>query len=185
MDKLEPKIGRLLLSEPFLTDLHFKRSVILLTEHNEGGSLGFVLNKPISLTINEAVDDFPTFDSNLYLGGPVRNDSLYFIHTFGDKIEGSIHIKKGLYWGGNFEQLKDYALTGQIQPHQVRFFIGYSGWGPQQLENELGHQSWVVANGRVKQIMQEPTTTLWKDLLSGMGNEYAILSNFPDNPSMN
>ncbi|MCB0397307.1 MAG: YqgE/AlgH family protein [Flavobacteriales bacterium] len=185
MRKLKPRQGRLLLSEPFLTDLHFKRSVILLTEHTKEGSLGFILNKPISLTLNDAVDDFPTFDAPLYLGGPVRNDSLFFIHTAGAKIPGSMKIRDGLFWGGDFEALKTLVITNKISESQVRFFVGYSGWAPDQLEYELNHQSWVVAKGEVPDIMEGESETLWKSLLQHMGTEYAILSNFPENPSLN
>lgn len=185
MKKIPPKPGRLLLSEPFLTDLHFKRSVILLTEHSAEGSLGFVLNKPISLNINDAIEDFPSFDAPLYLGGPVRNDSLFFIHTLGDKLSGSVQIRPGLFRGGDFEQLQSLVLTDRISARDIRFFVGYSGWAPRQLNSELKQQSWLVAQGEINHIMQEETDNLWQLLVKEMGNEYDVLSRFPDNPSLN
>ena len=79
-NKLQPESGRFLISEPFLADPNFKRTVILLTEHGEEGSVGFVLNRPTKLTINNVLEDFPDFDAPLHVGGPVQQDTLHFIH---------------------------------------------------------------------------------------------------------
>ena len=79
-NKLVPKKGRLLASEPYLPDPNFERTIILLTEHNEDGSVGFVLNKPSESIINEVVEEIKGFQSKIYIGGPVQQDTLHFIH---------------------------------------------------------------------------------------------------------
>ncbi|MCD4737049.1 MAG: YqgE/AlgH family protein, partial [Bacteroidales bacterium] len=79
----EPTKGKILISEPFLTDYYFKRSVVLLAEHNEDGSFGLILNKPVNLEFNDILKNFPTFHGQMFLGGPVKTDSLFFIHTLG------------------------------------------------------------------------------------------------------
>src|SRR4051812_40076623 len=97
----EIKAGRLLLSEPFMFDENFKRTVVLVCEHNDdNGTVGLILNKPIELGLNDIVEDFPLFDSKVFLGGPVGTDTLQFLHSLGDKIEDSLQLGEGLYWGG-------------------------------------------------------------------------------------
>src|SRR5664279_3457863 len=131
--KLNPEKGKLLVSEPFLNDPNFKRTIILLTEHSEEGSVGFILNKPTDLKFNDTVDDFPDFDAPIYFGGPVQLNALQFIHKAGKVIEGSIEISDGLYWGGNFDSLRDLVEAHAVDPDDFRFFIGYSGWEDGQL----------------------------------------------------
>lgn len=182
---LKPKKGRLLISKPYLHDPYFKRSVVLLTEHSKDGSVGFILNKQVDMQIDEAVEEFPEFDSHIYLGGPVQRDSLYYIHTLGDTISDSVEIKEGIYWGGNFEVLKVLIESGKIKRSEVKFFMGYSGWDAAQLANELKNDSWLVADiGEIDLINTKPDK-LWPDILRGMGGEYKILANFQEHPSLN
>ena len=89
---MKPIQGSLLVSEPFLLDSYFKRAVVLLSEHDEKGTLGFILNKPTDVKLNDAVDDFPDFDVPLYFGGPVETDTLFYIHTIGPMLEGAKEI---------------------------------------------------------------------------------------------
>lgn len=183
--KLKPQKGKLLVSEPFLHDPFFKRSVILLTEHNDDGTVGFILNKPINVKLHDAIDDFPKFDAELYLGGPVQRDSLYYIHTLGETIVESVEIFEGIYWGGNFEVLKVLIESNKVDPSELRFFMGYAGWGSEQLAGELKKQSWIVTNAKIKHIMDTDPTTLWQELLKKQGKDYAMLSSFSEYPSLN
>ena len=82
------KKGRVLISEPFLSDHYFRRSVVYLTEHNQEGSFGFVLNKPLEISIKEIVDDFPESDFPISVGGPVANNTVHFMHTLGEMVPG-------------------------------------------------------------------------------------------------
>ena len=185
LTKLKPCKGRLLISEPFLNEPYFKRSVILLAEHNEEGSIGFILNKPIDIKLTRAIPDFPEYKGTLFLGGPVSKNQLFFIHTLGSKIEGSIEIMKDLFLGGNINELKKMITKKEIKSSDFRFFAGYSGWGPEQLNNELKAKSWIVTDATREQIMDENTIRLWGNVLKTMGNEYAMMANFPENPSLN
>lgn len=182
---LKPKKGRLLISKPYLHDPYFKRSVVLLTEHSKEGSVGFILNKEVDINIDEAIEEFPDFESKLYLGGPVQKDSLYYIHTIGDTISDSVEINKGIYWGGNFEVLKVLIESRKIKKSELKFFMGYSGWSADQLANELKNDSWLVADINKVDIINTEPEDLWPDIIRGMGKEYAVLANFPEHPSLN
>lgn len=182
---IQPGTGVLLISEPFLADSYFKRSVVLLSEHDDKGTLGFILNKPTDVNINDAVDDFPNFPSRLYFGGPVDTDTLFYIHTIGSELEGARQISNGIYWGGNYDQLKQMILAGRVTPEMIRFYAGYSGWDAQQLEGELNQHSWMVSHGNKGFTFFDDPDNLWSQVLKSMGKEFAMMANFPEDPSLN
>ena len=185
MESLPPACGRFLISDPSLQDFYFRKSVVILAEHNEEGSFGLIVNKPVSVQLSEVVRDFPPFDSKVYLGGPVKTDSLFYIHTCGDLIKESMKILDGLYWGGDIDQIRDLILKGTLTPGQIRFYIGYSGWSPKQLDQELEMKSWVISQARAKQVITNKPDKLWSDLLHSMGGEYMLWANFPADVTMN
>ena len=182
---IKPSKGKILISEPFLIDYYFKRSVVLLAEHNEDGTFGLIINKPVDIALSDVLHDFPEFDSPVYLGGPVKTDNLYFIHTLADRIENSLQIIDGLYWGGDIELVKELIKLGEITPRDIKFFVGYSGWVSKQLEGELARNSWLVNTIKAKQVMESNPQKLWKDSLKKLGGEYAYWTNFPSDPVMN
>ena len=157
---MKPAQGALLISEPFLRDFYFRRSVILLAEHNESGSFGLILNKPIDIKINEIVKDFPSFDANLFIGGPVGTDSLFVLHTLGNKISKSSKISQGLYWGGDIQMIREMIAAKAISPGEIRFYIGYSGWGAKQLDKELDQKSWLVTKAKAGVMLEDPAENL-------------------------
>lgn len=179
-----PSRGKLLISEPFLSDPCFKRTVILLSEHNEEGTTGFILNKPTDLSLNDGVQDFPEFDVPLYFGGPVHTDILHYIHKV-PNIEGCKEIIPGLYWGGNIEQLKVLMDTGQIKPGEIRFYAGYSGWMPNQLNSEIREKSWIISPVNVSVALNYNPASMWSEVLKSMGKEFAIIAGFPEDPGLN
>lgn len=184
-NKLEPKKGRLLISEPFLADPYFRRTVVLLCEHNEEGSFGFVLNKFIDIGVNELIEDLPHLGSRISMGGPVQSGNLYYIHTLGEKIQGSMEIVKGIFMGGDFDMLKILLKSGNIEKGQIRFFVGYAGWGQDQLDEEMKERSWLVTAADPQALMDSKKDDLWRQTLMEMGKEYAMLANFPEDPSLN
>ncbi len=181
----EPSKGKILISEPFLNDPNFKRSIILLSEHNDEGTVGFILNKPTQLKVTQLLDDFPEFDSMVNFGGPVQVDTLQFVHRLGDIIEGSTEIAEGLYWGGSFDNLKELIRLNRVSPEDIRFFLGYSGWTGGQLDDEIKINSWIVTSATVENVFSDEPDKLWADILKGMGKKFAILASFPENPSVN
>lgn len=176
--------GKLLLSAPFLHDI-FKRSVILLTEHNEEGSVGFILNKPTEYKLHEIIDDFPEFDAKVFLGGPVQQDSVNIIHKAGNILTGGHQIADGVYWGGDFEMLKILIAGNELDPADFKFFLGYSGWSSGQLLNEMKQTSWYVNKFSAANVFSNNHETLWNDILRSKGKEFSILTTFPDDPSVN
>lgn len=181
----KPNQGSLLISEPFLVDSYFKRSVVLLSEHDDKGTLGFILNKPTDVSLNEAVDDFPEFKVPLYFGGPVETDTLFYIHTLGDRLRGAKKIVNGIWWGGDYDHLKFLIESSQVRHDQIRFYAGYSGWEPKQLDTELKEKSWLVFDSSPQLAFASEPESLWRQVLRSMGSEYAILANFPEDPNLN
>jgi putative transcriptional regulator len=184
-DNQEPQKGKVLISEPFLMDNYFKRSIVLITEHNTEGTVGFVLNKPVNVNINEVVESFPKMEADLSLGGPVSTNTLHYLHTLGDIIPNSIPVIGNIYWGGDYSVVERLISSGSINREQIRFFLGYSGWSPSQLEQELTNNAWVVADIKPEEIMLPLNKQFWTKTLRRMGKKYEMWSNFPENPEMN
>lgn len=183
---LIPQKGDLLISEPFLADPNFIRTVILLCEHNEEGSFGFIINKPSGVLLGEAVQEFHDSKFEVFVGGPVQQDTLHFIHRQGEAIEGSVKIRDGLYWGGDFEQLKFLVNEQIIQEKDFKFFVGYSGWAEGQLMEEMNLKSWIISrNVNIEQVFDTDTESLWQEVLHTMGGKYKVISNFPVDPRLN
>ena len=178
--------GQLLIAEPsIIGDLSFNRSVILLADHNEEGSVGFILNKPLEYTINDLIPDIES-SFIIYNGGPVEQDNLYFIHTIPELITNSIEISNGIFWGGDFELTKNLINEGKINKEDIRFFLGYTGWSSNQLEEELQANSWIIfSNTYVSSILKKSSKQFWKEKIIELGGEYIIWSNAPENPILN
>jgi putative transcriptional regulator len=184
-NNISPQKGRILIAEPFLPGDYFSRSVILLVAYSEKGAVGFILNKKIEFSMQEVFSDFPEFEAQVFLGGPVSADSIYYIHKLGDILPGSIHVLGNLYWGGDFGALKTQVARGLISPADIRFFLGYSGWDAGQLERELKENSWLVTNVEEEAVMKDPNETSWTDFVKKAGNRYKVWENYPENPMMN
>ncbi|MEY2629109.1 MAG: hypothetical protein RLZZ469_4 [Bacteroidota bacterium] len=178
--------GQLLIAEPsIIGDLSFNRSVILLADHNEEGSVGFILNKPLKYTIKDVLPEIEA-KFKIYNGGPVEQDNLYFIHNVPDLIPNSIEISNGIFWGGNFELTKDLINQGLIKKKNIRFFLGYTGWDSEQLENEMQSNSWILSkNIYKKDILGKSSAHFWKEKILELGGDYLIWSNAPENPILN
>lgn len=183
---LNPSAGKLLISEPFLADPNFKRSVILLTEYGEEGSIGFILNQPSNLVVKDLIPDLWMADFPVFIGGPVEIDTIHFVHRCYNKLGGGEEIADGIYWGGDFETLKLLVNNNSIQEDEVKFFLGYSGWGFNQLEDELATNTWIVSDQYHQDtIFSNNEDELWKEVIINLGPKYAHVSNFPIDPNLN
>lgn len=181
---IRPKQGTILISEPSLKDFYFRQSVVLLAEHNEDGTFGVIINKPVDLRLDEVVNGFPGCGHPVYLGGPVKTDSLFFIHTL-PEIDNSMRIMEGLFWGGDIEVVRDLLEGNKLLEEQIRFFLGYSGWQPSQLDREISEKSWVLSHATARELITSPPEDLWASYLKNMGSDYAIWANFPADPALN
>jgi putative transcriptional regulator len=166
-------------------DNYFKRSIVLITEHNAEGTVGFVLNKPINMKVNEIMAEFPPINSVVSLGGPVQTNTLHYLHTLGDIIPGSVKVMDNVYWGGEYEVIKRLLESGSLTNENIRFFLGYSGWQANQLEDELNDNAWVVADIGSTEIMTPMSKYFWNKTLHRLGKKFQMWSNFPENPQMN
>ncbi len=184
-NNIPPQKGRVLIAEPFLPGSYFSRSVILLVSHSPKGSVGFILNKEIDFEIQDVFPDFPDFPASVFLGGPVSTDSIYYLHKLGKQLPGSINVMGNLFWGGDFDVLKSQISAGVVQPSDIHFFLGYSGWEAGQLEAELKEDSWLVTDVDEETIMREFSDDSWANFVKKAGNQYSIWEHFPENPSLN
>ena len=182
----KPQKGSLLLSDPFEIDVHFTRSVVLICNHDENGTFGFVLNNYVDLSAKELHGELESFSGRVSIGGPVDKTNLYYIHRFGDSVTGSEHIIDDLYFGGSFDEVLEQIKSDPQSEKMVRFFIGYSGWSADQLEEELQQNTWIVVNNyTIEQIMSTLNQNLWKETMALQGIKYKLLSDFPINPDNN
>lgn len=177
--------GNLLIAEPStIADKSFNRSIILLAEHNENGSVGFILNKPSKYLLKDLVFEIQS-DMKVFIGGPVEQENLYFVHTVPELIPDSIEIVQGIYWGGNYEAVKSLLNQNLIKNSEIRFFLGYSGWSFEQLEAELKEKTWAIIENTYSNVFKINDAESWREKLLEMGGKYRMWANSPEDPMMN
>ncbi len=184
MDTTNFQKGSILIAELALTgDASFSRSIILLVEHNDEGTVGFVLNKRLDYQLSDLLPEIKN-DFKLFKGGPVNQGNLYYLHKIPERLPGSIAIGEGLYWGGDFNNLYEALKNGELSSKEIKFFLGYSGWMPNQLEHEINTDSWIVTPNEFD-VLQTDSPEIWKEKIEQQGGEYLIWANSPENPSYN
>ncbi len=177
--------GKILLSEPFMVDNNFKRSAVLLVDHEVDGSVGYILNKKLDVRLNDILANFPDLDMPVYYGGPVQQDSIHYIHNIGELLDNSKQVANGVYWGGDFEKLKFLVQSELVKPHNIRFFVGYSGWSEGQLEEEMELGSWLLADLHANYVFKENPEELWRSIMERKGTNYEVIAQLPDGSFMN
>ena len=185
LSDMAPATGRVLIAPPMMQDPNFRRSVILLCEHGVDGSFGLILNRSISLNLTDVVEGMDLYEGPLCLGGPVQPNTLHVLHRLGNKVGESIEITNEVFWGGDFEIIQQLVENEKTSSESIRFFLGYAGWSPGQLDAETEQDGWIVAEADNALIFPDDPTELWAATLRRMGGEYALLANFPDDPRMN
>lgn len=123
-------------------------------------------------------------DIPLFMGGPVQPNTLHFIHTDAN-LEDARGIGKGLYWGGNFDQVLEEIGNNTLDTKKYRFFLGYSGWGAGQLVAEMEIKSWLVTAADSAVVFLRDSEEMWRGILQGMGGSFKMLSNYPESPFLN
>jgi len=184
---IRPEKGKILISEPFLKGICFQRAVILLVEHNSNGTMGFVLNKQTDLKVNDFLPELKHLpDIPIYLGGPVQFNHLFYIHVLDEMIvPDGVKIVGNLRFDGNFDAMKQYIASGGAVEGNIKFFMGYSGWGENQLNEELVRDSWLVGKCSIENIMMADGESFWDNALDMLGSPYNIWKNYPKNPDWN
>ena len=183
-DKI-PEKGKILISEPFLPDTFFNRTIVYLADHNPEGSVGFILNKKLEIKVCDAISGFDGWEEYLSMGGPVAPDTLHYLHNLGERIPKSVLVDENIYWGGEIDFIRNLIKKGKLDNSQIRFFLGYSGWSAGQLERELKENSWVIAKVKTDIVLNNPVENTWKRVLRGLNNKYRMWADFPESPDMN
>ena len=181
---LEPAQGRVLISEPFMDDENFSRSVIYLCEHTTVESYGFILNHILTPSLSELINEIDNKDFTISYGGPVSPDNLFYFHNLGNRISGAKQLSNNLWTGGDFNEIISLINNREITAESIRFFLGYSGWSKSQLGNEIKSNSWIVSEFDQNSIISIDQN-LWQSILSKKGGKYKIVSNFPIDPTSN
>jgi putative transcriptional regulator len=180
------KSGKLLLAEPFMLDPNFRRAAVMVCEHSsEDGTVGFILNKPLNVKVSDLVTDIPDIESPVFFGGPVATDSIHFLHNVGELLEESVEVHRGVYWGGDFEKLKFLIQSKLVLAHNIRFFVGYSGWSPGQLTDEMEFNSWIISEMHANYLFKSKPGMLWKQAMYNIGDAYSVIAQMPEQPCLN
>jgi putative transcriptional regulator len=174
-----------LIADPFLKDPNFMRTVVFLCEHQDEGSFGFVLNRNYDYTLDELVNGLDDLKLPVFYGGPVQMDTIHFLHQYPEKIPGGYEISEGVFWGGDFDVAIQMIRKGEVNLQRIRFYIGYSGWGTGQLNDELNEKSWLTVKATRKIIFLKETEEIWKESLKLLGGDYEMMINFPIDPQLN
>lgn len=179
------KPGSILIADPFLKDPNFKRTVIFICEHQQEGSFGFVLNKEYDQYLGDLFEDLQDNKFPVYFGGPVQLDSIHFLHSCPHLIPGGHEVAEGIFWGGEFDEVVQLMNAGKLTSQDIRFFIGYSGWGEGQLLEEMEQKSWITSDATQELVFVDDVNDTWKIALRNLGGEYVQLINYPIDPQLN
>lgn len=178
--------GVILIAHPWLPDPNFQRTVVLVCEHDPTeGTFGLVLSRKLDNKVGEIVESLSDSDHDLFVGGPVQPDTLHYLHSQGEVVDSAIQIQDQLFWGGDFNLIQALVLAGEVTSNGIRFFAGYSGWAPEQLDEEIEEGSWILTTAPANVILETEADKLWRTLLRRMGGAFVFLSNFPTDPSNN
>lgn len=183
---LKPQAGCLLISEPFLNEVYFQRAVILMVECENTGGMGLVLNKSGELLLNDLIEGLENVEEiPVFCGGPVRRDRLFYLHTLGEIIPGSIKIGDNLYIDGDFDLILAYLRSGNRIEGRIRFFLGYAGWEYDQLLQEIEENAWIVAENKLNSLIENEGNQFWRNSLLTLDRRYHQWLNYPAEPFLN
>ena len=189
--------GTLLVATPALEELGFDRTVVLITHYSEDDiTMGLVINQPLGERVRRYApeslqhlaggeDACAELGRIFYQGGPVHQRYLFFLHRLDGLVEGGTKILDGLYLGGDLDTKCAEAEVLRSDAPRLRFYLGYAGWEPGQLESEIGAGTWFLAPGDPKLVLASTPETMWQTVLHSMGGKYRPISVFPKDPAVN
>lgn len=176
--------GKLLVASPALVDPNFARSVVLITEHNDEGAMGIVLDQPSDAIVGDVVPQLAEAtgpDAPIYVGGPVQPAALMVLAEFSDPAAAAWIVVADVGFASAGFETADLASVVR----RARVYAGYSGWGAGQLEAEMEVDSWIVEPPLPGELFPEEPDTLWNDVLARKGGQYALVARMPADPSLN
>ena len=175
--------GKLLVASPALADPNFARAVILITEHNEDGALGVVLNRPSETDVDEVAPELSSVADGepVFIGGPVQPKALVVLAEFADPEAAAWIVAADV----DFVAAETEGDRLEAAVRRGRVYAGYSGWGAGQLEAELDEEAWIVEPPLPTELFPNDPLTLWRDVLERKGGQFALIARMPDDPSLN
>jgi putative transcriptional regulator len=179
--------GIFLVASPGLRDPNFRQTVVLLCEHGDEGALGVVVNRPTAMLLSEAVPQIPVLEGQrhaLFSGGPVQPNQIMILSRLNQEPVDQHHVFDGVYLGGDLGVL-ERVLTAQSGTDAFRAYVGYAGWGPGQLENEMKTGSWITLPADTAVVFDKDPARIWSDVMRSLGGRYAIYADMPADPHMN
>lgn len=177
--------GTMLIAEPFLKDPNFQRTVVLICEHEPAGSFGITINRVMRNPVAEYMEGIGNYEIPLFDGGPVGRDHIHFLHRLPGMIEGGKKIAEGIYWGGDLETARFLINSGKTNETDIRFYLGYSGWGTQQLDQEMEEKSWLTIPAKSSLVFQKNPGDIWKEAVKHLGDEFRPIIHYPRDPELN
>mgnify|MGYP003627544701 CR=1 FL=1 len=181
--------GTILAASPEMLDPNFMHSVVQLCEHDEHGAFGLLLNRSSDMTVDQLVPDHPQLGGmglTVQEGGPVGRDRLQFLHRIPSIVPGGIQVIETLHMGGELDELGAHLRKNGTSPHEVRMFLGYSGWGAGQLESEMEQGAWLAAPPDDHWAFETGSReSLWRAVLREIGPGAEGLGHLPPDVSWN
>ena len=191
--------GTLLIASPTLQDPNFARTVVLICEHSDQGSMGLVVNRPSEVALSEALAGVappPLPEARLFLGGPVQRQALLVLHRIPTAVPGAQDVAGGISIGGDMQALlaalaeataRERGGESAADPPsaEIRFYAGYAGWGAGQLAAELESGSWITCPATADHVFASDCEALWERALRELGPDYARLITVPLDPRVN
>jgi putative transcriptional regulator len=175
--------GKLLVASPALVDPNFARTVVFITEHNDEGAMGIVLDRPSDTAVEAVVPQLAEIAGSepVYVGGPVQPEAIVLLAEFSDPEAAAWIVVADVGLASADVDLDELAAAVR----RGRVYAGYSGWGPGQLEAEMEIDSWIVEAPLPKELFPDDPSTLWRDVLARKGGQYALIARMPADPSQN
>ncbi|MCH5222419.1 MAG: YqgE/AlgH family protein [Muribaculaceae bacterium] len=184
---IKPHSGALLISEPLMVDSYFSRSVVLvLDEPEDGGHFGLILNKSTDMTLKDLMPEWEEGEKiPVYCGGPVDLQRMFLLHTLGQNLGPAVEVVPGVYVGADIDKIIEYIDNGGEVEGKLRFFLGYCGWSPGQLDAEIKNNSWAVNPFPLNNLLSGKGEKFWRKEVEQLGDDYRSWLLVPSNPSLN
>jgi putative transcriptional regulator len=185
MVRVESLQGQLLIASPSLLDPNFRRTVVLVIEHNDDGAAGIVLNRPSDSRIAEAVPQLEALgepEEPVFVGGPVEGGAVVVLAEFTDGSEPAVPVLGDAI---GFAALDEEAEEIASVTNRRRVFAGYAGWGAGQLEDELAREDWILEPAHPDDVFADDPESMWSSVLHRKGGVYELVARMPEDPSLN